>query len=145
MSALCHVTDFDHAGALGEDVMDDQVGSPERLIDVTVQPRLTATLHIRDPSHRSMNEGSVYKLDRRVYGTYLGIRYRRRLQSSSTSGPRDWNMEGVRRKNFYLVKNRDYYAEGYYASCLEFWAGACHWHCLSDGADSKMTMTCFGM
>ena len=49
MSAFCHSTDLDHGGASGEAVTDDQVGSPERLMDVTVQPRPTATLHIRDP------------------------------------------------------------------------------------------------
>lgn len=50
MSAFCHDTDVDHGGAVGEEDTEDQVGSPERLIDVTSQPRPTATLHIRDPS-----------------------------------------------------------------------------------------------
>lgn len=36
--------------------MADQVGSPERLMDVTSQPRPTATLHIRDPRHSSTEE-----------------------------------------------------------------------------------------
>lgn len=49
MSAFCHRTDFDHGGASGEDVMADQVGSPEREMEVTSQPLLTATLHIREP------------------------------------------------------------------------------------------------
>ena len=52
------MTEFDHGGAWGEDVMADQVGSPERLMEVTSQPRPTATLHIRDPGHSfSMTEG----------------------------------------------------------------------------------------
>ena len=45
------MTEVDHGGALGEDVMADQIGSPERLMEVTSQPRPTATLHIRDPRH----------------------------------------------------------------------------------------------
>ena len=49
MSAFCHLTDEDHGGAFGEDETADQVGSPERLMEVTSQPLLTATLHIRDP------------------------------------------------------------------------------------------------
>lgn len=49
MSAFCHLTDLDHGGALGEDVTADQVGSPERLMEVISQPLPTATLHIRDP------------------------------------------------------------------------------------------------
>lgn len=49
MSAFCHDTDFAQWGAFGEDVMADQVGSPERLMEVTSQPLPTATLHIRDP------------------------------------------------------------------------------------------------
>lgn len=54
MSAFCHETDFDHGGALGEDVMVDQVGSPEREMEVTSQPLPTATLHIREPGDGSV-------------------------------------------------------------------------------------------
>ena len=49
MSAFAHETEVDHGGGSGEDVTADQVGSPERLMDVTSQPRPTATLHIREP------------------------------------------------------------------------------------------------
>lgn len=49
ISALCHETDFDHVGGVGEEVTEDQTGSPDRLKDVTSQPRPAATLHIRDP------------------------------------------------------------------------------------------------
>ena len=51
MSAFCHLTDFDHGGASGDEVTADHVGSPERLIDVTSHPLPTATLHIRDPEY----------------------------------------------------------------------------------------------
>ena len=49
MSAFCHDTDLDQGGGSGDDVTDDQLGSPERLIDVTSQPRATADLHILEP------------------------------------------------------------------------------------------------
>ena len=49
MSAFSHDTDFDHDGGSGDEVTADHVGSPERLIDVTSQPRATADLHIREP------------------------------------------------------------------------------------------------
>ena len=49
MSAFCHLTDVDQGGALDEEVTADHVGSPERDMDVTSQPRPTATLHIREP------------------------------------------------------------------------------------------------
>lgn len=49
ISALCHLTEDAHDGALGEDVTADQVGSPEREMEVTSQPLPTATLQIRDP------------------------------------------------------------------------------------------------
>jgi hypothetical protein len=32
MFAFCHWTDLDHSGAVGEDVTEDHVGSPERLL-----------------------------------------------------------------------------------------------------------------
>lgn len=34
MSPLAHVTDLDHCGGLGEDVTEDQEGSPDRLIEL---------------------------------------------------------------------------------------------------------------
>lgn len=37
---------------MGEEETEDQVGSPEREIEVTVQPRDTADLQIRDPGRR---------------------------------------------------------------------------------------------
>ena len=49
MSAFCHDTDVDHGGGSGEDVTDDQDGSPDRLIDVTSQPLATADLQILEP------------------------------------------------------------------------------------------------
>ena len=61
MSAFCQSTDFDHGGASGEDVTADQDGSPERLMEVTVQPRPTATLHIRVPGRRLM-KGALFFL-----------------------------------------------------------------------------------
>jgi hypothetical protein len=50
MSAFAHLTEVDQGGAAGEDVTDDQTGSPEREIDVTSQPRATADLQMRDPA-----------------------------------------------------------------------------------------------
>lgn len=49
MSAFSQTTDVDHGGGTEDDVTDDQVGSPEREIEVTSQPRPTATLHMRVP------------------------------------------------------------------------------------------------
>ena len=49
MSPFCHETEEAHEGRSGEDVTDDQLGSPEREIDVTFQERATADLHIREP------------------------------------------------------------------------------------------------
>lgn len=40
---------MDHSGALGEDVMEDQWGVPERDIEVTVHPRWAAARHMRLP------------------------------------------------------------------------------------------------
>lgn len=51
-SAFCHDTDLDQGGGLGEDVTDDQTGSPDRLMETTVQPRATALLQIREPKER---------------------------------------------------------------------------------------------
>ena len=50
MSAFAHCTEVDQGGGLGEDVTDDQVGSPEREMEVTSQPLPTATLQIREPT-----------------------------------------------------------------------------------------------
>ena len=47
--------------------MADQVGSPERLMEVTSQPRPTATLHIRDPGHGQRRKHSMYGLDPQVF------------------------------------------------------------------------------
>ncbi len=49
MSAFAHETEVDHGGGSGEEDTDDQVGSPERLMEVTSHPRPTATLQIREP------------------------------------------------------------------------------------------------
>lgn len=49
MSAFRHLTEVAHGGASGEAVTADQLGSPEREIEVTSQPLPTATLHMRDP------------------------------------------------------------------------------------------------
>jgi hypothetical protein len=66
MFAFCHRTDLDHSGAVGEEVTEDQVGSPERLaqsvlekkdetrgrgylMEVTSHPRETAALQMRLP------------------------------------------------------------------------------------------------
>ena len=51
MSAFCHETDLDHDGGMGDDVTEDQDGSPDRLKEVTSQPLPAATLHIRDPGN----------------------------------------------------------------------------------------------
>lgn len=49
MSAFCQSTEVDHAGAVGEEETADQVGSPEREIEVTDQPREVAMRQILDP------------------------------------------------------------------------------------------------
>lgn len=62
---MIHDTSLDHEGALGDELTDDHVGSPERLAqdqlhstlmawltdlrETTSQPRATAYLHILDP------------------------------------------------------------------------------------------------
>ncbi len=40
---------MDHDGGVGEDVMEDQLGAPEREKEVTSQPRATADPQIRLP------------------------------------------------------------------------------------------------
>lgn len=49
MLALTQFTSEDQVGATGEEVTADQVGSPEREMDVTCQPRAAAALQIRLP------------------------------------------------------------------------------------------------
>lgn len=49
MSPVAQVTDLDHGGGSGEEETEDQLGSPERLIEVTSHPRATADLQIREP------------------------------------------------------------------------------------------------
>ena len=49
MSAFSHVTEVDQGGGVGEAVMEDHWGSPEREKEVTVQPRAVADLQIRLP------------------------------------------------------------------------------------------------
>lgn len=49
ISAFSHVTEVDHEGGVGEEVMEDQLGAPEREKEVTSQPRETADLQIRLP------------------------------------------------------------------------------------------------
>ena len=49
MSAFCQETALAHCGRVLEADTDDQVGSPEREIDVTSQPRATADLQMRVP------------------------------------------------------------------------------------------------
>lgn len=66
ISALTQCTSLDHGGGCGEDVTEDQVGSPERLLirckfsrsprlqsahlnEITSQPLATAYLHILEP------------------------------------------------------------------------------------------------
>ena len=82
MSAFCHLTDVDHGGASGEDVMADQVGSPERLMEVTSQPLPTATLHIRDPKGALLTEGALYSQEP-AGASYRGSRCLRRPRFSS--------------------------------------------------------------
>ena len=48
-SARCHVTELAHGGALGEDVMVDQMGSPRLEREVTCQFRAAAAAHILEP------------------------------------------------------------------------------------------------
>lgn len=43
------MTEVDHEGGVGEEVMEDQLGAPEREKEVTSQPRETADLQIRLP------------------------------------------------------------------------------------------------
>lgn len=50
MSAFAQLIEVDHDGAFLEDETADHVGSPEREIEVTSQPRDTATSQIRVPS-----------------------------------------------------------------------------------------------
>lgn len=40
---------MDQGGGVGEEVTADQVGSPEREMEVTVQPREMADLQMREP------------------------------------------------------------------------------------------------
>lgn len=49
MLALTQFTSDDQVGATGEDVTEDQVGSPEREIEVTCHPRAAAALQMRLP------------------------------------------------------------------------------------------------
>ena len=49
ISAFCHETEVDQGGGVGEEVTADQVGSPEREMEVTVQPREMADLQMREP------------------------------------------------------------------------------------------------
>lgn len=51
MSARSQVTLWDQGGGVGEDVTEDQVGSPERLILVTSHPLATADLQILEPKN----------------------------------------------------------------------------------------------
>jgi len=60
MLALTQLTSEDHVGATGEEVTADQVGSPEREMDVTCQPRAVAALQMRLPGI-----GLVYELHER--------------------------------------------------------------------------------
>lgn len=43
---------MDQSGGVGEEVTEDQVGGPEREMEVTVQPRETADLQMRVPGGR---------------------------------------------------------------------------------------------
>lgn len=49
MLALTHLTSADQWGATGDEVTEDHVGSPEREIEVTCQPRAVAALQMRLP------------------------------------------------------------------------------------------------
>jgi hypothetical protein len=49
MLALTQLMSVDQVGATGEEVTEDQVGSPERDMEVTCQPRAAAALQIRLP------------------------------------------------------------------------------------------------
>ena len=49
MLALTQLMSEDQVGATGEEVTEDQVGSPEREMDVTCQPRAAAALQMRLP------------------------------------------------------------------------------------------------
>lgn len=49
MLPLAQVTLAAHSGGVGVPVASIQSGVPERLMDVTVQPRETADLQIREP------------------------------------------------------------------------------------------------
>ena len=46
MSAFAQFTEEDHDGAVGEEETEDHVGSPERDMLVTCQPRATAALQM---------------------------------------------------------------------------------------------------
>lgn len=49
MLALTQLTSDDQVGATGEEVTEDQAGSPEREMEVTCQPRAAAALQMRLP------------------------------------------------------------------------------------------------
>lgn len=62
--------ELDQEGGVGEEVTADQVGSPEREIEVTVQPRAAATLQMREP------EGGVSEAVDRWFMHGWGRRWR---------------------------------------------------------------------
>jgi hypothetical protein len=53
-SPFCQETDVDQSGALADDVTEDQLGTPERLMEVTAQPRWAAALQMRLPGGESV-------------------------------------------------------------------------------------------
>lgn len=62
MLALFQVTFFDQAGAVWEEVTEDQLGSPERLIEVTSQFLATAALQILLPRKPFPPHTTIFRL-----------------------------------------------------------------------------------
>lgn len=89
MSAFCQSTEVDHAGAMGEEETADQMGSPERDIEVTDQPREVAMRQILDPESEESQckvwakRGQIGERPGQRRGTYRGSRCRRRRRVSS--------------------------------------------------------------
>ena len=84
ISAFCHETEVDHGGGAGEEVTADQVGSPEREMEITVQPRETADLQMREPREgRDYMSAEGPGSSRRVQCMMDGIKQRLRWKEAS--------------------------------------------------------------
>jgi hypothetical protein len=59
MSPLAQVTELDHGGGLGDEVTEDQCGSPERETETTDQPRWAAARQMREPGRYQLCTSNV--------------------------------------------------------------------------------------